>query len=168
VNRATDDRRILAVTALPQPIRQDGHGRRAGHFVLRPEVAADDRLLADQAKTVGRHERCRIDLGEVGVVGEIGLLEAGRRETLERFGLFAPVAEIGIRHAGEPVVADVPHQKVEDAVALIEREPFEQDGVGEREHRGVDADAERQRHQRHERQPGAPDQAPETEAEVLQ
>ncbi len=53
------------------------------------------------------------------------------------------------------------------AVGIVERQPADQHGVDEGEHRGVDADAERQRQRRDEREPFVFDEQADGELKVL-
>ncbi len=59
----------------------------------------------------------------------------------------------------------VPVQQREP-LGLLHRQALEHHGVNEAEDGGVGADAQRQRHRDHDRQPGAPPHVPQREAQV--
>ncbi len=164
---AAENGRITAVAVLPHAVSQDDHGRRARPIVLRKEIAADQRLLANQLEGVGRLVRALEALGRASFVADVHGLATGRRQARERPRRGAPVHEILIRHA--PIAsAPVPRADDDDSIRVVEWQAADQDGVDEREHGGVHPDSERQRDHGDAREPAVFDQKAYGELHVLQ
>lgn len=162
-HRAPNDCGIALVLTIPEGVAQDCNRRRAGRFVCRGEVAAEDRLLAHEVECACAHFRARERLGEPILVAVHLCHAVHERHAVERGGLGSPVRELGIADAAAAENAHV-HELV---VAFDKRESFKQDGVRDREHGGVHADAESQHPNCSDRIPWAATQTADRLASIL-
>jgi hypothetical protein len=157
LDRATDDGRVAAETALPNLVAQN-HGRR---FWIRAfggrKDAADHRRHAEHGK-IRRRDELRNELDGIAEVGQVGPRFRERGEIIEDRGAFSPPNEIRgtnhIRSTGEPRIG-FPYG--DDSIRIVIREPLEEHRVHNRENRRVRADAEREREHGHDGEAGRPE-----------
>jgi len=166
-DRAADDGWVAAIAVLPDTVAEDHHCGGAGTILLRAEVAAEQRLLADQPERVGRHIRTLESLGCASFIADVHRLAAVRGERRQRPVRGPIVLEVRIRHAPVPI-AGVARADGHDAIGIVERQTTNEHGVDEREHRRVDADAERERDHGHPREPAILHEEAERKTQVLQ
>ena len=160
---------IAAVARLPEGVAEDHDALGARLVVAAPEAAAEEHRLAQQVEAVGGDPDARRVLRRRPRVahGHRSAQEGGQAFVRGRAG--APVEQIGPRDrlaaAGGRLALDA--EDVEP-VGLGEGQAADQDGVDQREHRGVDADAQGQGRNRHDAEPSILDEEAQREAQVLQ
>ena len=143
---AADDRRVGREAALPQAVSEHDAAVLSARFLLGEEVAPCDRLDAEHAEEICRHEKALHVLGFV-LADQVGVPELPGREPLEGVGLLPlHVEEVGGRHRLlriDVLRAAVREQR--DAIGVGHRERAQHERVDHLEDGGVGADAERQR-----------------------
>ena len=160
---------IAAVARLPEGVAEDHDALGARLVVAAPEAAAEEHRLAQQVEAVGGDPDARRVLRRRPRVahGHRSAQEGGQAFVRGRAG--APVEQVGPRDrlaaAGGRLALDA--EDVEP-VGLGEGQAADQDGVDQREHRGVDADAQGQGRNRHDAEPSILDEEAQREAQVLQ
>ena len=152
----SDNRRIGAVAALPQTVRQDDRRLEARHGrLLGEEVAAQHRLDPEQREQVGRDRLAQQPLGiALARHREIARQEAG--DAVEGSRLALQVQQIRIRDPRVvPVLRLQAMRRVQgdDAVAAIaKRQRTQQQRIDDAEDRDVGANADGQRDERGQRE----------------
>ena len=142
-------------------------GRRTLLVVVGDEASSELGLHADHVERVRRDEPAGIRLGERLVAADDHRAVLDERHAAEGAARGAPVLVVLERHAhaAAALVAGIdPH----DPIGVVEREAPEEDGVDEREHGAVGADAQRQRDDGGEGEPAVLDEPPGGETEILQ
>jgi hypothetical protein len=141
---AADDGERAGVALLPDGVADHEDGRGAGLSVGWGEVAAEDRVHVEHGEDAGGSALEMVGLGRNAGLAEDALLIGACFEGLEGMGLSAVVEEIGVRNAG--VTAVTAFGRVggdgDEARAAGNGHRLEKRGVDDREHHGVEADAE--------------------------
>ena len=165
-NRPADDVGSGPEIAPPVAIRHHRHARRADHVVLRTDRAADRRRDAERAEVVAGDDLAEreprtaveVDRGEHRRVAD---------EIFEDAVLPFQVEIIGVRRSAElDGAGGIAGKDVDQPLGLRHRQRLEDQGVGNREERGVEADADRQRHDRHQRKTGTFSQPAQREPNI--
>ncbi len=158
-----DDPGIAAVTRLPQPVTQQGHALRAGSGIVGPERSSEARLNAQHLEQVRRDQGADDAFRHTRSVAEVDACRGPPGEPVECAPGGGEVPVIGVRdpHAIAPLrkVGGLDEQQVSSA---FEWQLVAQNGVRQRKHGAVEADAHRQGHQddnRHRRRLGKHAQA---------
>ena len=147
-DRLAEDAGIGGVAVRPQAVAEDGDALRVLAAVLGREVAAEERLLAEQPEEIFGHPRARLLFRHRLVVGDVHRVLGERAHVGEGLGLRAPVEQLLVRHAAGPGDAVGPEQAGSDHVktgGVVEGESADEDRVDQREDRGIHADAEGER-----------------------
>ena len=156
--------RIATVTVLPEVVADQDHALGARSRVSRRKVAPEHGPLADERKRVRGHPLARYPFRKPIVTTEVRRHARVAREVSERAGLFRPVEKIGIGDAHLlPAGGEVPGIEMDDFVGIFKRQALYEYRVDETEHRGVQADSNRKRRQRHQRDGGVLDHGPQAE-----
>ena len=146
-HRCAENRRVAAVSRLPQAVTEDGDLVGFRHGVIGTKITSEQRPLSDQRKRIRRHQaplcpvRCAafVPDGVAVVVHEGG-------EPLERSGLRAILQEILVENATPvPALDEIPTVDVDDLPGVLERKGLEQRRVVDGEHHAVHTDAKRDR-----------------------
>ncbi len=161
---AADHRRIPVEPPHPEAVVQDRDRGSADGLIVGAEIAAEQRPHAHQRKRVGAHFRAFVALGIAVAVGERRGDAVRQRHVLERCGLLAPVAKVGVRGTA----ALRRGQIQQPVVVAYEREALEQHRVHDAEHTGVDADAHGQRDDGRQRETGTAQQPMKRVTKVLE
>ena len=163
-----DEIRPAPERGLPDLVRQDDDLRAVGPRLGHVEGPSRLRVHAERLEEIGRHER-RVDLPRVVGRRQVRL---ARREGADDGKGPRPLLEfqeLGRRH---PELVE-PHRRkrardVDEALRLRVAERPQEDGVHNREDRRVRADAERQRHDRDEREARRPGEIAQRVAKVAE
>ncbi len=143
LNGASDDRRIAAVSPLPQA-RAENHDVGSVPAILGiREHAAEDWRDAERCERV-RRDFPSGDALRLPVAGQVDVRRVPRRNPGHRPVLAAVVVDLAF---GDPclVFSDPPAPNHDRVVGIGPRQRPQQDGVDDREHDGVAANAKRQR-----------------------
>ena len=148
-----DDAGIAAVGPLPELVREDRHRRRVRHRVGRGEPAARQRLHVQRRHQLGRDQRrdrtarrLRVEVDGANRVGA---------DRGERLVVVAELDELRQRHPElvEPEPRELAGDVLQPIRLRIGQRP-QQHAVDDAEHRRVGADAERERQDRDDVNPG--------------
>ena len=167
-DRAADGGDVAAEAPLPEPVSDDHDPPRVGDVVLLREGAAGDGTDAEHGEVLVRHLLAGDRLG-LRVAGERRTPAGDDRDLLEEAGFAPPVGVVAGRGpfvgrtAARPQVLPDHHEPLR---MRIGQRP-EQDGVDDGEHRGVGADAERDRQDRDRGEPAGLEDGPDGIREVL-
>ena len=167
--RPAHDARVLAESARPEPMREDGHVRvLRGLVLVRPEQPARGRRHAESAEEPGIDPNC-LELLGIAHAGQVDVAELHRAKILESADHLARVPEVGVRPRGlvDPALRER-HPDLHQPIGVGERERFEQDRVDDAEDRRVRANAERKGYHGDNHQPGNPAEGPKPVANVLE
>lgn len=152
---AADDLRIASKRGAPQPVTQECHGCCARAIVISENRASKKRPDAEELEEACFHE-AYVDGPHAVCDADNVVVSHGQREPLERPAPFAVVEQIervqdreGLRAVAEVVPDDA------DALLRLVWQRLREHPADHREHRRVRADAERERANGHEREPGA-------------
>ncbi len=164
----TDDARVSAEAALPEPVTQNDGARPARAELFRRERAAERGRDAEQREEVFRDAHARDHLGQAARVERQAAARVGR-QPLEGAALRAPVHEVRGRDAAHfgRAAAPVLGRGDDHALGRVERQRPHQRRVHDAEDRRVDADAQPQRQHRDQRQPRPLQQRPHPVTQVL-
>src|SRR5262245_59043916 len=121
---------------------QQRHRRRPGLFVFVVEITAEQGFLAKNAKEVRSDIVAAHAFRRVLLITEVGSKARKRRDPLKGMALLLVIEVLRVRQH-TPIGADI-----HDLVRLGKRKVSKQDGIDEREYGAVDADAQRQSHDR--------------------
>ena len=145
-HRCAENRRVAAISRLPQAVTEDGDLVGFRHAVIGTKITSEQRPLSDQRKRIRRHQaplypvRCAAFVSDGVAVGHEG------GEPLERSGLRAILQEILVENATPvPALDEIPTVDVDDLPGVLERKGLEQRRVVDGEHHAVHTDAKRDR-----------------------
>jgi hypothetical protein len=143
-DRLADGRRAGGVFTIPQPIGDHCRARRARLVVFRQQRAADKRLHAEQLKVVAGH---RLAHRKPRAVDQFhgGHRRAVGQHVGEHVVLRFEIEEVRIRAGRVAIAVAAAGEHVDQPVRALDRQRLEQQGVDQREQRGVEADADGQR-----------------------
>ncbi len=160
---AADDVGLTRKSGLPEIVADDRHRMSARrHIVGRGEQPAACGADAEEVEEVARDDEAADELG--GVAGiEAGGDAAPPGESLEHLAVIAQRRVEGVREH----VADVAAVHVGEPFGVRDREPLQQRGIDEAEHRGVGADAQREGEHRRRGEAGLLTQHPDRIAHIL-
>ena len=166
-DRLSDDRGIAAEPALPEAVAEDHHPVVPVGPLVGRERAAQHRSDA-QGREEARHHELGDELLRRPLARQVDAVVVEARHRRERRVAFLPpqVVERGddVRAAGT-LGALLPDG--DEAPGLVEGEALEEHGVDDREDRGVRADAQRERRDRHGGKTGILREGTAREAQVL-
>jgi hypothetical protein len=152
-DRTAHDAGVAAEALLPQPVAQQQDGRRVRQPVSRGERAADERLDAQDVKEVPA-DAADPELHGIAHAGQRSRVVAYRGHVLEDAGALAQVLDLWRRERGQRRLPVAHHPDERQPLRLAIGQVGEQHAADHAEHRGVDGDAERERHDGDEREAG--------------
>ncbi len=167
-DRLTDDRRIAAERARPEPVADHDDRRPALRRLLGREPASRNRVHAEHREQIVRHLE-RLKPGRLAAIRRVVHLAAHEEGDLLR-ALAALLVVEEVRERGRLARrARVAIRFPEDGepIDVANRRAPQEHGVDHAEDGGVGADAERQRQKRHDRETGIGGQQPQRVAEIL-
>ena len=136
-------------------------------LVVRRKTAADDGLMAEHPERVRGDPRPSCLLGPRTIAADVHGAVPVCRDVGERSALLAPLLKLGMRDGGMPTRSQLPIEHVQ-AAGIVERQGPEEGGVDDGEHRGVDANAEREGQHGDGRVPAFLHKQPKREPEILE
>ena len=159
-----DHGRIAGEAIAPQPVAENDDLLAPGPVFLGREDAAAFRRHVEDAEEAGGHTRADDALG-IAVAGHVEARELHRRRRRECLHRLDAVDEV----AGRDAAAVAPQILVQrdDSLRRRERQRLQHDRLDGAEDRGSRADAESERDDSGEREPGAAKQLPDGEGDVL-
>ena len=141
---AADDRRIAVVAPLPQVVGEQDDGFGAGAVVVRREAATERDGHAERRKQVVADRRARVAIRIAAVAdSEVAVLKGGNGTERPRPLLPVMQLEPGQRASTDSVRLLVDEEQ-DEALGLLVGQGLDEDAVGDAEHHGVEADADRQ------------------------
>ena len=162
-NRLAGDRLVSGESRQPNVMAQDGEGGSANDILFRRKFPADRRQYAQHTEVAGTDALRRNSQGACLRHKTHRRRQPGVGRCLDRchFGHGLPARAIQ-RHRSAPANLDAVAGKYRahgaQAFRLWIRNRFEQDGINEREHRGVGANCETEREDCREKKPRRLDQ----------
>ena len=143
--------------------------RRSGVAV--GKIAAVDRLNAERRQEVAADPDGADALG-IAAAGQVDALRAQGRQLLERGRAGDEIGDVAGRRrqaveAGPPLHLGAELPRHDQPIGLRERQRPHQHRVDDAENRGVGADAEGERHERNEGEPGPERQGPQGDPDVV-
>jgi hypothetical protein len=170
LQRPADDGGIAVEAALPELVAEHGERRRAGLIaVRRREQPADLWMRAEDVEVVGRHHVAEDPLGAVGAAEAHRLGAQLVGVDVSEHGVARPDVEVVRVGAVVEAAAVLAAADIDEPSGLDDADRcLEQQRVGDREDRGVGADADRQRGGRRQREQRVAAQQPRGVADVLQ
>ena len=165
---ASDRVGATAEPALPHAVAQHDHFGNPRRIILRhPKDPAELRLRAEE-REVRRADEQDLDTLRLVDLGEVRVDRIDAGDLLEEIGSIAIVVELGSRHADVPAPEpDDVRGDAHETVGAGKRQRFEDDGVHDRKHGRVRADAERERRDRYGGEGAVLAQRAERESKVV-
>ena len=168
LQRLPDDAAIAAERTPPEPVRQDGAGRRARHVVSIAEQPSDGGPSPQEAKHagIGEHRDGALRLRSHGDVAALGPVDP---DLGERLRVLAEVEVLGGGHLPLFARSDPGHLVLQahQPAGFGVRQPVQHDAFEQREDRGARAHAERQGEHGGRSEAGALEEPAQRVAEVL-
>ena len=164
--RLPDHARIAAELPLPVAVGQDDTARRGRVIVRAGERAAQMRRHPQHREVVAGDDFADQKLGAIAP----GHRRKHRRmagDVVEHRGRCAQVVQIGQRHRRVDVAVGAAHVEIDQSIGRGHRQGPQQQRVGYREDRRVEADAEGERSDRHGGKPRPLDQPSQRVTDVL-
>ena len=165
-HRAADDTGVRSEAAPPQAVAQQDHVPLIRTVFGCGESPPERGRDAEHREVVPAHPH-RAQPLRVASRDERRIPGSNRRHLRERAAAVAQIVKRGVADvAGDPSASRSPIITSRSGIRVRQRP--EEDGVDDAEDGGVGADAERQRHERREREPGSPRERAHRVAQVLE